>query len=85
MANWGIKCNCGGTVIHSAIDDTLANFIFPEKPEFPLEGVLRMCPHCSAVLRYHKHELIHLEEGRPSRRLSPRNRTTLLPPSGNQS
>jgi len=47
MARWVLRCpNCSETFVHSEIEDTLANYFLPTKPEFPKGGQTLACAHC---------------------------------------
>jgi hypothetical protein len=60
MASWMVSCkNCGNAFAFASIGDSLSDFYFPQKPEFPPRGLERECPHCAAKFNYEKHELTY--------------------------
>jgi|SRR6516164_4402683 len=60
MASWVLRCkNCLLRFEHFKIPDTLANFFYAEKPEFPWDGKEIECPACGKKAIYHPHELIY--------------------------
>jgi hypothetical protein len=53
MASWALKCKrCGEVFTYSQISETLANYFFPTKPEFPPEGLECECSNCKAKSTY---------------------------------
>ena len=58
MANWVVTCkNCRKAFTFASISDSLSDFYFPHKPDFPPEGLERECTHCSSKFKYQAHEL----------------------------
>jgi hypothetical protein len=53
MPSWNVTCqNCSETFTHSKIEDTLADYFFPKKPEFPADGQELECPACKSKAQY---------------------------------
>jgi hypothetical protein len=66
MASWALTCkHCGKMFTLSTIDQTLANYFDPGKPEFPPEGLECECPDCKAKATYQRHELTYQFERDP--------------------
>jgi DNA-directed RNA polymerase subunit RPC12/RpoP len=60
MASWMLSCNhCGKAFEHSKIRDTLANYFFAAKPDFPSDGLELECPHCGTKSIYQRTELTY--------------------------
>jgi len=60
VSTWNLACKeCGKNFTFGDIADTFKNFFFAEKPEFPVEGLARKCPHCGSEFTYLRNELIH--------------------------
>jgi hypothetical protein len=61
MARWALICKqCSEEFTHSQVsDNTLADFLTPEKPKFPPEGLERECPKCHAKSIYQRTELLY--------------------------
>ena len=60
MAGWALRCpNCNCTFTHASVEDTLANFYFPPKPTFPVDGKSIDCPHCGHSHLYQQSDLIY--------------------------
>jgi len=57
MAKWGINCSqCGSTIIHSEVPDTLAEFLQPKTPEV-LQQEKMKCPTCGETVSFGRRDL----------------------------
>jgi hypothetical protein len=60
MASWVFICkSCGQIISHTAIPDTIRNYLFPDRPTLAVEDVAKVCPHCSILSTYAQRELIY--------------------------
>jgi hypothetical protein len=58
MARWILRCpDCSRTFVHSEIEDTLANYFFPAKPNFPKDGQTLTCTHCGKESLFQRTDL----------------------------
>jgi hypothetical protein len=58
MPSWVLTCkSCGERFSHSKIEETLADYFLPKKPEFPAEGQKLECPNCKTEGTYQRSEL----------------------------
>jgi DNA-directed RNA polymerase subunit RPC12/RpoP len=58
MASWELTCkNCGDRFSHSKIEETLADYFLPKKPEFPAKGQEIKCPSCKTTGTYQRSDL----------------------------
>jgi len=58
MASWLLTCKqCSQVFTHSQVGQKLVDYLFPEKPKFPPEGLERECPNCKTKGVYQRNEL----------------------------
>jgi len=60
MASWNVTCpHCGKAFEHSAIENTLKNYYFPQKPKFPKEGQSLVCKNCGKESVYQQEDITY--------------------------
>ena len=61
MPRWVLKCsNCDFIFTHSNIkDESLSDYYFPPKPEFPVQGSELDCPQCKSKATYQRTGLLY--------------------------
>jgi len=58
MSKWILVCKqCQKSFPHSEVGSSLADYFFPEKPEFPQKGQDLECPHCKITSNYQRTDL----------------------------
>ena len=61
MAAWGFTCaNCNKQFAQFEIEDTVENYFFPEKPDFPKGGKEFECPNCGHKAMYQRIDLAYM-------------------------
>jgi hypothetical protein len=61
MPRWVLNCpECHSDFAHSDVEDArLEDYLFPAKPEFPVDGLRVECPHCHRASLFQRHQLIY--------------------------
>ena len=61
MASWMVQCEkCRVLFSHTMISaQSLADYLLPQKPEFPVDGAELKCPNCAHVALYQRSELTY--------------------------
>jgi DNA-directed RNA polymerase subunit RPC12/RpoP len=58
MAAWVFTCaNCDKQLAQFEIENTVENYFFPEKPDFPKGGKEFECPNCGHKAMYQRSDL----------------------------
>jgi ssDNA-binding Zn-finger/Zn-ribbon topoisomerase 1 len=63
MAAWGLGCpNCNKQFAQFQIEDedTLENYFFPAKPDFPEDGKKFECPNCGHKATCQRNNLVYM-------------------------
>ena len=61
MAAWGLKCAiCNQGLTKFAVVDSLENYFFPAKPDFPEGGKEFECPNCGHKTTYQRTDLTYM-------------------------
>jgi DNA-directed RNA polymerase subunit RPC12/RpoP len=63
VASWVLNCaHCKQDLAKFAIEDTVENYFFPLKPDFPEGGKKFECPYCDHKATYQRTDLNYMPD-----------------------